>query len=243
MLNKFICCLILPVSSGLNEKWNKICILIYHYWSTNRTKVYSFCFICKLLVRQRVTRTNMTLQLIHCSCDVFIMADGMIWSQQHSYFHNIKSSLYNDLLIFLIFFLSPFKKFFFFFFYLSFCLFVFTVCLHMKYQKYLSGEFAWYQNSRSFLILSLCQISPYTRFLCRKCLIFGCCIIIKSSLQSSSCHWSIVIFVWHGLCCPPPSPFPFPISLSLNPTAPSHTNIIIQPCKYVQVNAFFSHSH
>ena len=120
MLNEFICCLILPVSSGLNEKWNRICILIYHYWSTNRTKVYSFCFICKLLVRQWVTRTNMTLQLIHCSCDVFIMADGMIWSQQHSYFHNIKSSLYNYL--FFCFFCLPLKIFYFIFlFYLSFC--------------------------------------------------------------------------------------------------------------------------
>ena len=203
MLNEFICCLILPVSSGLNEKWNRICILIYHYWSTNRTKVYSFCFICKVLVRQWVTRTNMTLQLIHCSCDIFVMADGMIWSQQHSYFHNIKSSLDNYLLI-VFYFCLPLKSFFEFFIYHS--VFFFLVFLRMKYQQYLSGEFAWYQNSGSFLILSLCQISPYTRFLCRKCLIFGCCIIIKSSLQSLSCHWNIVIFVWRGLCCPPPPP-------------------------------------
>ena len=60
----------------------------------------------------------------------------------------------------------------------------------------------------------------------------------------SVCHATGVLLFLFGVVfvAPPPPPL-FPISLSLNPTAPSHTNIIIQPCKYVQVNAFFSHSH
>ena len=90
----------------------------------------------------------------------------------------------------------------------------------MKYQKYLSGEFAWYQNSRSFLILSLCQISLYSLPLSEMPHFW-----MSHNHQKFPSEFVMPLeycyfcLAW-SLLPPPPPPLSFS-HLSLNPTAPA----------------------